>query len=343
MTIKSIEAALNEFCKSYGNSRLQYCRPVISTLEDGVCKLTGDLLDEETKSAVQNALSSAFPAIEFDLGEIHVLRKSPPKLMAVSTNVAGIHRGPARISELLSQNVNGVIVEDLQREDSGWIFTRQTDGYLGWMVKPYLTDQIPVQKPKHLVSAPVAHLLASPGEEDTLVSRVFAGTAVHVIETSSAWSHIEQAGEHSGWVSSSALCPLENLPTAEKERREKMILDSKSYIGVPYRWGGGTVNGIDCSGLVQLLHKLSGVTLPRDADMQFAAAAPVEPPFQPGDLLYFGSSQNGHRSITHVAMSLGGWRIIHSSGSRNGVYEDDVRAVSWLGDRFVGANTFQNF
>ena len=76
------------------------------------------------------------------------------------------------------------------------------------------------------------------------------------------------------------------------------------------------------------------------ADMQFAAAAPVEPPFQPGDLLYFGSSQDGHRSITHVGMSLGGWRIIHSSGSRNGVYEDDVRAGSWLRDRFIGANTF---
>jgi cell wall-associated NlpC family hydrolase len=91
--------------------------------------------------------------------------------------------------------------------------------------------------------------------------------------------------------------------------------------------------------LVQLLYKLTGVSLPRDADMQFDAGDPVEPPFQPGDLLYFGG-QNGNRSITHVGMSLGGWRIIHSSGPRNGVYEDDVQAVSSLRDSFVGARTF---
>ena len=341
MTIRSIAEAVDTFCRShYGNSRLQYCRPTIGMLEDGVCKLAGAVLDEETKTAVSNALSSAFPDIEFDLGEIQVLRQSPPRLMAVSTNLAGFHRGPARISELLSQNVNGVIAEHLQLEDSGWIFTRQMDGYLGWMYKPYLTAGIPLQPPTHLVSAPVALLTTNPGDQNSLISRVFAGTAVQVLDTSASWSCIRVTGEHSGWIPSSALCPLEKLPTTEMQRREKMVLDSKSYTGVPYRWGGCTVHGIDCSGLVQLLHKLSGVTIPRDADMQFAASAPVEPPFQPGDLLYFGGSQDGHRSITHVGMSLGGWRIIHSSGSRNGVYEDDVQAVSGLRDSFAGANSF---
>lgn len=341
MIIKSIEEAVNEFCKNYGDSRLQYCQPAVGMLEDGVCKLSGDVLDEETKTAVLNSLSSDFPDIKFNVGEMQVLRQSPPKFMAVGTNAAGVHRGPSRTLEMVGQILNGAIVEPLQLEDSGWIFTRQMDGYLGWLYRPYLTTGIPMEEATHLVSTPVALLLTSPGDENSLVSRVFAGTAVRVIDTTAAWSRIKQAGELSGWIPSSALRPLENLPMGEVERREQMVLDSKSYTGVPYRWGGCTVHGIDCSGFAQLLHKLIGVSLPRDADMQFDAGAPVEPPFQPGDLLYFGS-QNGKRSITHVGMSLGGWRIIHSSGSRNGVYEDDVQAESSLRDSFVGAKTFVN-
>jgi cell wall-associated NlpC family hydrolase len=118
-----------------------------------------------------------------------------------------------------------------------------------------------------------------------------------------------------------------------------MVQDSVRYIGVPYNWGGITTYGFDCSGYVRLLHKLSGILIPRDADMQFTAGKPIEPPFQPGDLLFFGSA-SGHRSISHVGMSTGGWNIIHSSRPNNGVYEDNVETTSWLNDIFVGARTF---
>lgn len=73
--------------------------------------------------------------------------------------------------------------------------------------------------------------------------------------------------------------------------------------------------------------------------MQFSAGEPVEPPFKPGDLFFFGNDR-GHRAISHVGISLGGWRAIHSSRARNGVYIDDVQEAPHLRQIYVGARTF---
>lgn len=112
-------------------------------------------------------------------------------------------------------------------------------------------------------------------------------------------------------------------------------------IGVPYQWGGCSANGIDCSGLAQLLHRWVGITTRRDAGMQFLDGKQIEPPFLPGDLVFFGDvSPEGKHSITHVGISVGGWQIVHSSRVRNGVYCDDVQAVPHLRDSYLCACTY---
>ena len=131
------------------------------------------------------------------------------------------------------------------------------------------------------------------------------------------------------------------ITAAVGARRAQLIADALPYIGVPYLWGGTSALGIDCSGFAQLMHKLAGVIIPRDADVQFDAGQPVEPPYAAGDLLYFGGS-GGHRVVSHVGISLGperdkdGMVMIHSGRSRNGVYVDDITAVESLRDSFLG-------
>ena len=76
-----------------------------------------------------------------------------------------------------------------------------------------------------------------------------------------------------------------------------------------------------------------------DADMQCDAAKPVEPPYEVGDLFFFGEG-DGKRNITHVGMCLGGWKVIHSSRGNNGVYMDDLQEKKSLMDIFVSAGSF---
>ena len=61
--------------------------------------------------------------------------------------------------------------------------------------------------------------------------------------------------------------------------------------------------------------------------------------YEIGDLFFFAEGES-KRSITHVGMSLGGWRMIHSSRGRNGVYVDDLQERKSLMDIFVGTGSF---
>jgi hypothetical protein len=298
--------------------------------EEGTAKIVGTVLDGGTATAVQ----THFPELTT---ELTVLRQATPEMLAVSTTLTGLYNKPGFGSGLDSELHNGQAVELLRSEES-WAYVRQTDGYLGWMYRPYLAAK-PTTEPTHLVSAPVAPLHLAPDAAAPLVSRVLGGTAVSITEAQNGWTCLDLVGGLTGWVPAHTLrqLPLPTLP--EAQLRQRLVADAYSFTGVPYQWGGSSAYGIDCSGFAQMVHKLSGIQLPRDADMQFDNGRIVEPPFQPGDLLFF-ASPNGHRRITHVGVSLGEWQLIHSSRSQNGVYVDNVQEVKHLRETFAGARSY---
>ena len=326
------QSILQEATAPFADKRIHYCD---LTINDDFM-LTGAVLDEQTKTAVITHLQSKLSQ-KIDGSQVTILRQPTPTNLQVSTTITTLFEDPGWINKPASQLLNGQTVEYLQEKEA-WVFVRQMDGYLGWMYRPYLGETDPSTN-THLVCAPVAMLKDKPQSDANLVSRVLAGTAVSIQETANEWGKIKLVGGITGWLPLQHLREQNSHPQAEDALRQQMIADAHTLIGVPYLWGGSSAYGIDCSGFAQLVHWLSGITLLRDADMQMENGRIVEPPHQPGDLFFFGAS-GGHRRISHVGISLGGWEMIHSSRSKNGVYVDHVQEVAHLRDTFLGARTY---
>lgn len=104
----------------------------------------------------------------------------------------------------------------------------------------------------------------------------------------------------------------ESKSLGQKRDAEYVKLMAKKYLNAPYQWGGKSPFGIDCSGFVQLVFKINGYKLLRDAAQQAKQGKAVElKDIQPGDLAFFATKED---KISHVGILLGDDKIIHASG-----------------------------
>ncbi len=122
-----------------------------------------------------------------------------------------------------------------------------------------------------------------------------------------------------------ALAPARDEPPDPTARRAAgYALD---MLGKPYRYGGTTPRGFDCSGLVQYSYGRAGLKVPRDTDGQRKLSRPVAThALAQGDLLFF--NQDGRRSA-HVAVYLGDDRFVHAPSSGKQVRKDSLTDPYW--------------
>jgi cell wall-associated NlpC family hydrolase len=121
------------------------------------------------------------------------------------------------------------------------------------------------------------------------------------------------------------------LNTQEQQPKSKITEHALLLLNAPYQWGGRSPFGIDCSGFIQIIYKLNGISLPRDASQQAEVGQALSfiEEAEEGDLAFF-DNEEGH--ITHVGIILENNRIIHASGmvridqlDHQGIYNQEIK------------------
>ncbi|MEC9376760.1 MAG: C40 family peptidase [Candidatus Neomarinimicrobiota bacterium] len=204
----------------------------------------------------------------------------------VETAFAQVHQEPTFNSSCLTEGVLGESCRILDQKEN-WFQVRLEDGYEGWMNSFYGIEQSERNKPTHRIVFP---------NEKGFFDPLFPFGA----KTD------------------------QNLPGSiqltDILEFDQILPVAINLLGIPYKWGGKTSLGFDCSGLVQSVFKPCGLDLPRDSFQQRDFFADYEIDFEecnPGDLHFFG--KNG--KVTHVAISTGGKGILHAQGM---VREDNL-------------------
>lgn len=106
----------------------------------------------------------------------------------------------------------------------------------------------------------------------------------------------------------------------------QIVATAKTCLGVPYKWGGESMSGFDCSGLVQYVYQKHGITLGRTVKKQYEGITPIsKSQLLPGDLVFF---QNTYTTgLSHVGIYIGNGEFIHASS--DGVMTSKLSNSYW--------------
>lgn len=197
----------------------------------------------------------------------------------------------ADTSELVNQVLYGEVFKVLERRRSWSRIRLSHDGYEGWVDnKQYqLIEELQYDAFAKATPHIAVDFLSEIERNDYERFPVYLGSTIRYPE--------QYQGKAGAW----------NIPKAELQEV------ALYYSCAPYLWGGRTPAGIDCSGLTQMIYRIAGHSLPRDASQQVEEGVGLSfvQEAEPGDLAFF---DNDEGRITHVGMIMDNARIIHAHG-----------------------------
>ncbi|MBD8878309.1 C40 family peptidase [Roseibium polysiphoniae] len=225
----------------------------------------------------------------------------PGAIKIVTADYLDMRPAPELQKPIDSQALHGEVVTVFEETDDGWSWGQlETDGYVGWILSEGLGAH---HSSTHQVSSlrtyryPVADLKFPP------LGLISIGAHVSVVGRKTT-----RGLDYAILSDGSAVVARHLMPLGET------LVDwvgvAEQFIGTPYRWGGRTSLGLDCSALVQLSASFAGHTLLRDSDMQEKDAGVLLSDvglsdLQRGDLVFW----KGHVGIIQEKN-----RLLHASG-----------------------------
>ena len=254
----------------------------------------------------------------------------------VLETVVNLYRRPNLSADVVTQAILGATLIVLDGQ-AGWHHVRLPDQYQGWIeaapVRLYGEGEPPYASAGRV--AQVDSLLAFIYHEPSVTAhapklRATLGARLEVAAEQEGWLRITLPDRSPGWIQAGDVTFVAADAPQPRRPAAAVIATARRLLGLPYLWGGSTPLGIDCSGFVQLAYGLNGVSLLRDADLQYnqPGLTPVaEPDLQPGDLLFFGQT-----AITHVGLYIGTGKFIHATTHQHPIVQiSRLEEPHWAG------------
>lgn len=231
--------------------------------------------------------------------------------LLVRPTLTPLHRAADAASEQVSQALLGMPVSELQSA-VGWCRVRTPDGYDGWCEVGALVEAPgDWHGPWLEVEDLWAHFRGRNDFRLTPAATASISTRLPLLQAREGWTEALFPDGRRLWTESGRVRLLEDQALRPADAAA-VCETAQRFLGVPYLWGGCSAFGLDCSGFAQLVLRLHGVQVRRDADQQSEQGLPISTP-EAADLVFFGPDATSPR-ITHVGLMLDDVRFIHSAG-----------------------------
>ncbi len=242
-------------------------------------------------------------------------------------SIVPCRKSPSDRSEMTSQLLFGETFEIVE-EQQKWVNIKNSfDQYTSWIDKKQyqpITQKLYLKLKKEVSPLSFELVQAIINTTDDTVLPIVMGSVLSGLKNSNI--EIEKVSyKYEGQFTN---------PSSSKKPRESIIECAFLYLNAPYLWGGRSPFGIDCSGFTQLVLKLNGINILRDASQQAAQGKAIDfvEEAAPGDLAFF---DNDAGKIIHVGILIGNNKIIHASGKvrvdkldHYGIYNESKKAYS---------------
>lgn len=254
----------------------------------------------------------------------------------------------------------------------GWVKGEFLNLQPGVLERISVAEAIPDASPEMIgrINDNKVNLRKGPDSRYTKVQTVNSGQVVNVIGKYKDWVQVKLKDGSKAWVFSDLInitahvqrripttsnfpaLPRQSTPATTSARKSgnspnlaniaasgDVASFAVQFVGYPYRWGAASPSrGFDCSGLTSYVYAQHGVRIPRTAAAQYSTGVGARigsiDSLAAGDLVFFAGT-GGKRGISHVAIYIGGGRIVHAMTPRLGVQISNMYDRYWT-SHFVG-------
>ncbi len=235
-------------------------------------------------------------------GKMFAPHYAAPMPMRCSAPKAMIRKQSGKNHEAISELLHGEDFHVLDiAGDWAWGYCGH-DNYVGYVPVHALQHRKKTPEPTHLIHARAGFIFVGPDFKSGVMKRLPMGARIACGERSECGSFLKTG---KGFVHVRHVQPIGTKVVFDGSNGTAAL--AEQLIGAPYLWGGRSGDGLDCSGLVQMILMLTGVESPRDSDQQLAALGEeiaADEELRRGDLVFFPN---------HVGFMVDKDRIVHAN------------------------------